>query len=212
MNWTQPPVMPSDSSVLCRKVLVAPCATNSGSSTNSPIASPIVNSMRDGEGALAHRHALTGGREGAGAHQPSGADDERLIEHDDAPEERGAGEAVAVQDAVERLLGAEDLTVRAPHGDADRVAPTHEHALHEGLAAVGEAGHGVGGSSGGQRPADCPSAASGAEVQNLRGALEALLEALDLAGGVHDRLLARVERVAVGAHVHAQRGPGGADR
>src|SRR5690349_1139073 len=43
-----------------------------------------------------------------------------------------------------------------------------------------------------------------------RRALEPLLEALDLAGGVDDGLLARVERMAVGAHVHAQgraRGP-----
>ena len=37
-------------------------------------------------------------------------------------------------------------------------------------------------------------------------ALEALLEALDLAGGVDDRLLAREERVAVAADVDAQLG------
>src|SRR5215204_34066 len=42
--------------------------------------------------------------------------------------------------------------------------------------------------------------------------LQALLEALDLAGGVDDVLRAREERVAVAAHVHAQlrsRGPDG---
>src|SRR4051812_47266835 len=44
-----------------------------------------------------------------------------------------------------------------------------------------------------------------------RRALEALLEALHLTGGVHDRLLAGVERMAVGADVHAQFGPRGAD-
>ena len=38
-----------------------------------------------------------------------------------------------------------------------------------------------------------------------RRALEALLEALDLAGRVDDRLLAREERVAVRADVDAQR-------
>src|SRR3972149_3069277 len=42
--------------------------------------------------------------------------------------------------------------------------------------------------------------------------LEALLEALDLAGGVDDRLLARVERVAVAADIDAQLRPGGTDR
>ena len=42
-------------------------------------------------------------------------------------------------------------------------------------------------------------------------ALEALLEALDLAGGVDDVLLAREERVAVAAHVDAQLFAGGAD-
>src|SRR5215210_4709936 len=42
-------------------------------------------------------------------------------------------------------------------------------------------------------------------------ALQALLEPLDLAGGVDDRLLAREERVAVRADVDAQLGSGGPD-
>src|SRR6478752_3998406 len=43
-------------------------------------------------------------------------------------------------------------------------------------------------------------------------ALQALLEALDLAGRVDDRLLAREERVAVAAHVDAELRSGGTDR
>src|SRR5262245_49432726 len=39
--------------------------------------------------------------------------------------------------------------------------------------------------------------------------LEALLETLDLARGVDDRLLAREERVAIGAHVDAELWSGG---
>src|SRR5207247_1967119 len=44
------------------------------------------------------------------------------------------------------------------------------------------------------------------------GALEPLLEPLDLARRVDDRLLAREERVAVAADVDPELGPGGADR
>ena len=97
---------------------------------------------RERDRATAHRHALAGRRQRARAHQPAGADDERLVEHHDAPEERRAREPVAVQDAVERLLGAEDLAVGPAHGDADGVAAAHQDALHERLAAVSEARHG----------------------------------------------------------------------
>src|SRR3954449_13184326 len=43
-------------------------------------------------------------------------------------------------------------------------------------------------------------------------ALQSLLEPLDLAGRVDDRLLPRVERMAVAADVDAQLGPGRTDR
>src|SRR5664279_3972633 len=44
-----------------------------------------------------------------------------------------------------------------------------------------------------------------------RRALEALLEALDLTRSIENRLLARIERVAVGAHVNALLRARGAD-
>src|SRR6478736_5097083 len=50
------------------------------------------------------------------------------------------------------------------------------------------------------------------EVLGTDLALETLLEALDLAGGVDDRLLAREERVAVRTDVDAQLLAGRADR
>ena len=98
-----------------------PAPANSGSSTNSPIAIAMVIANVTRERAAAHGHALAGRRKRARAHQPAGADDERLVEHDDAAEERRAREPVAVQEAVERLLRREDLALGAAHGDADGV-------------------------------------------------------------------------------------------
>ncbi len=57
-----------------------------------------------------------------------------------------------------------------------------------------------------REPGEMPGELSGANL-----ALEAALEPLDLARGVDDVLLARVERVAVAAHVNAQLLPGGPD-
>ena len=166
----------------------------------------MVTREGDGERAAAHRHALAGRGQRARAHQPASADDEGLVEHDDAAEERRTGEAVAVEDAVERLLRREDLALRAAHRHADGVRG-HASALPPGVPGRR------------RRSGPCvrlvPAAGSRSE-EPLRGsgprrALEALLEPLDLAGRVHDRLLAGVERVAVGADVDAQLGPRGAD-
>src|SRR6266545_3230454 len=54
----------------------------------------------------------------------------------------------------------------------------------------------------------CP----GVRDSGAGGTLEPLLEPLDLAGRVDDRLLPGVERVAVAAHVDPELGPRGADR
>ena len=97
--------------------------------------------QRQRHGLAAEGDALPCGRQRARAHQPLGADDEGLVEHDHAAEEWRAGEAVAVEDAVERLLAREDLAVRSAHGHADGGLAAHVDALHEGLAAVGEASH-----------------------------------------------------------------------
>ncbi len=92
--------------------------------------------------ASTHRDTFAGSGEGPGAHQPPGADDQRLVEHHDPAEERRAREAVPVEDAVERLLGTEYLSVRSTHCDADGIAAAHEDAFHERLAAVCETRHG----------------------------------------------------------------------
>ena len=123
--------------------LVAPWAEEQRHAARTgPRANTMVNGERQRDRATAHGHALARRRERTGAHQPAGADDQRLVQHHDAPEERGASEPVPVQDAVERLLGAEDLAVGPTHGDADGVTAAHQDALHERLTAVCEACHG----------------------------------------------------------------------
>ena len=72
--------------------------------------------QRQGDRPAPHRDALAGSRERARAHQPAGADDERLVEQDDAAEERRAREAVAMEDGVERLRGG----TMSPSGAARR--------------------------------------------------------------------------------------------
>ena len=47
---------------------------------------------------------------------------------------------VRVQAGIEPLGGGDDAAVGMAQGDRDRVATAHEHAFHEGLAAVGERG------------------------------------------------------------------------
>src|SRR3954470_14898279 len=84
-------------------------------------------------------------------------------------------------------------------GRADRDGPdgraAHHHTFENGLTAVGDA-HGR----------NLLAAAGTA------GLLEAALEALDPTTGVHELLLARVERVAVRADLDVELGPRGAGR
>ena len=100
----------------------------------------------------------------------------------------------------------DDRAVRVAQGDGDRIATAHQDALDEGLAAVGVSwawravyrtgasrpGIGTAGRRPAARIARGPRPGLGPDL-----ALQALLEALDLAGRVDDRLLAREERVAV---------------
>ena len=75
------------------------------------------------------------------AHEPAGADDERLVQDDEAADERHLRPARAVEAGVEAFRGVHDVAVGMAQGDRDRVATAHQDALDEGLAAVGVAGH-----------------------------------------------------------------------
>ena len=122
--------------------------------------------------------------------------------------------------ASRRSVCPDDLAVGAAEGDRDRVATAHQDALDEGLTTVGEARHRESlpahrGPAAHGRIAGRPRRRHGPAAGRPLGSgrpLQPLLEALDLAGRVDDRLLARVERVAVAADVDAQLGPGRADR
>ena len=113
----------------------------------------------------------------------------------------------ASRDGRRRLAGAGgrlpcrgDRHVPAPRAVAPiRSIPEPRRAMHENGALAGAVRFAM-------VRRDQPGRASGAGL-----ALQAALEALDLAGGVDDVLLARVERVAVAADVHAQLLTGGAE-
>ena len=134
------------------------------------------------------------------AHQPARADDERLVQQHDAAHERRARKPVTVEYRVERLL-------RARRSSRRDVAWRRR-------SRCGRASARLRGAPG--RRSQCapwPSAPRGLgrrrdgdEARSEpRRPLEALLEALHLAGSVDDRLLAGEERVAVRADVDVQR-------
>ena len=75
------------------------------------------------------------------ADEPARADDERLVQDDEAADERPLRPARAVEAGVEALGGEDDVAVRVAQRDRDRVATAHQDALDEGLAAVGVGGH-----------------------------------------------------------------------
>src|SRR3990170_2958128 len=60
---------------------------------------------RPGDGTPTELDPLRRRRDRPGAHEPAGADDQRLIEQDHAPEERRSREAAAMEDGVQRLRG-----------------------------------------------------------------------------------------------------------
>ena len=69
-------------------------------------------------------------------------DDERLVQDDEAADERPLrDQRVPWNAGFEALRGDDDPAVGMAQGDGDRVAAAHQDALDEGLAAVGEAGH-----------------------------------------------------------------------
>src|SRR6476469_10957989 len=87
----------------------------------------------------------------------------------------------------DRLRHLDHLAVRGPHGDRPHGRAAHHHAFEHGLAAIRDA----------HRPGLLPAAGTA-------GLLETALEALDPTAGIHELLLARVERVAVGADLDVE--------
>ena len=146
------------------------------------------------------------------------ADLHRLAEGDDAADDRQAPEPVALRPGDERLGLDLDLAL----GVADRDGPdrdaAHHHALQHRLAAdrrVALGDQGAVGHAQRVRPVAEETAVACAEpAGGLTGYFPALvlggaaLEALDAAAGVDQLLLARVERVALGAELDVQVGLG----
>ncbi len=75
------------------------------------------------------------------ADEPAGADDQRLVQDDQAAENGHFAPARAVEPRVEALGGVDDPAVRVAQRDGDRIATAHQHAFDEGLAAVRVVGH-----------------------------------------------------------------------
>ena len=96
--------------------------------------------QRDGDRALAELDVILLGLDVRAADQPAGADDERLVQDDQAAHERPLRDARGVHARIEALGGGDDASVRVAQRDRDRVATAHEDALEEGLASVGEQG------------------------------------------------------------------------
>ena len=184
-------------------LLAAADAMNSGSRKNTPMPATRVRTSIRATAPATELDALLRTRPAMEALRTSQRvpDDQRLVQHDEAADPGQARPAAAVEARVEALLGPHDLATRRSERHGDRIAAAHQDALDQGLTAVGEPGLGHGAQSTGPITAGGQLGELGADL-----ALHPLLEALDLAGGVDDRLLARVERVAGGAHVDAQLG------
>ena len=117
------------------------------------------------------------------------ADRERLAERDDAADDRQARRSsAACHRRVDRVGDLRDLAVGLADGDRPVRRAAHHHALEDGLAA------------------DRWRSWCGLAALAAAGLLEPALEALDAAAGVHQLLLARVERVAVRADLDVQLG------
>ena len=115
------------------------------------------------------------------------ADRERLAERDDPADHRQAPQPAALHRRLDVLHDLGDLALRGAHGDRPARRAAHHHALENGLPAVAD-GH--------------VAASRGAAAR--AGLLEAALEALHPAAGVDELLLARVERMALGADLHVE--------
>ena len=119
-------------------------AMNSGSRKKTPMPGDEGQREHQRDRALAELDALVRRLDVRAPDEPAGADDERLVQDDEAADERRAcDQRVPWKTAVER---APWRTTISPSGwrsaTRDRVATAHQDALDEGLTAVGEAGHG----------------------------------------------------------------------
>ena len=130
--WTQ----------LCSALPTVSVATASGRMKNRPMPTIAVMLEHQDDAALAELDAVVLRLEPGGPDEPAGADDERLVQHDEAADERPARDAVAVEAGVEPLGREDDAAVGVAERDGDGVATAHHDALDERLAAVVEAGHG----------------------------------------------------------------------
>ena len=129
-GWTQPWSVPD----------AATLEMNSGQQREDRDGQPEGDHEHDDDRALAELDVVLLGLDVGAADQPAGADDEGLVQDDEAADERPLGVALAVDAAVEALGGGDDPAVGVAQRDGDRVAAAHEDALHEGLAAVGVVG------------------------------------------------------------------------
>ena len=91
--------------------------------------------------ALAQLHALLARGERRRSDEPAGAHDQRLVQDDEPAHERQPCPAAAVEPGVEPLGRPDDAALGAAKCDRDRIATAHEHALDQGLTAVGVTGH-----------------------------------------------------------------------
>ena len=118
------------------------------------------------------RRELVGGGDAGRPDQPAGADDQRLVQDHQPTDQGQRGPARAPEAGLEPLVGPDDAPVGVAQGDSDRVAPAHEHALDQGLAAVGEPSHGVslpaGNQDGGPGGPPCDRKGSGSAVARRR--------------------------------------------
>src|SRR3954465_3278462 len=95
----------------------------------------------------------------------------------------------------DRLGHLYDLAARRPNGNRPHGRAAHHHAFEHGLTAIRDA----------HRPGFLSAAGAA-------GLLETTLEALDPTAGIHELLLARIERVALRADLDVQLLLGGARR
>ena len=88
------------------------------------------------DGAAPDLDALAGGGHARRADQPAGADDQRLVEDDQAAHEGQPRRPGAVESRVEALGRPDDLPVRVAEGNGDGVTTAHQDALDQRLTAV----------------------------------------------------------------------------
>ena len=119
---------------------VATLEMNSGSRVKTAMRHAERDQQHHDDRALAELDVVLLGLDVGAADQPARADDERLVQDDESAHERPLGGRRGVHARVEPLGGGHDAAVGMAQRHRDRVATAHEHALDEGLAAVGVRG------------------------------------------------------------------------